>query len=511
MAIYRRQERDYLQQMRLWSNFFATSGAEVSLMRSLGAIDGQKVLEIGCGDGRLSFRLCDHASRTTGVDLEERLIDFANDYALRTGIKNTVFMPMSAESLAFEDETFDAVIMPWMLHMLPDKDLALKEARRVLKPNGRLFVFALLGDCDYDKIARHFVASRDKEFNVADFYEESLTRVFHYFEKHPLPYASHDFSFVFPDCGVTAEAFIFAFANWYETNLNEKQRGHLRHLIQNFRWGNHIALKTRGILYVTEKLDDPKQNPILARARQETEKYHRDYYKKHKLFEQGSWLAKPDQDSMEVLEELLKNKLLENKLSAKTDDEFRVIDLGAGVGRNSIAMAMQIEKQMGPRAKARVVCVDVLAESIEILKGNATTYDVEHIIDARVANNDDLLVQPETYDLALAISCLEHCSSKDDIARVLDSLVASLKPGGVLRLEMTTDRNVRDVKTNELVPTYVETPLTEKQVKDLVSTCLSPLETMHFGTFAYKEEIEMNGRKVLWQSTQLNYTGRKSG
>ena len=69
MAIYRRQERDYLQQMRLWSNFFATSGAEVSLMRSLGAIDGQKVLEIGCGDGRLSFRLCDHAAHTTGIDL----------------------------------------------------------------------------------------------------------------------------------------------------------------------------------------------------------------------------------------------------------------------------------------------------------------------------------------------------------------------------------------------------------------------------------------------------------
>ena len=76
---------------------------------------------------------------------------------------------------------------------------------------------------------------------------------------------------------------------------------------------------------------------------------------------------------------------------------------------------------------------------------------------------------------------------------------------------MTTDRNVRDVITDELVPTYVETPLTEKQVKDLISTCLSSLETMNFGTFAYKEEIEMNGRKVLWQSTQLNYTGRKSG
>lgn len=502
MAIYRRQERDYLQQMRLWSNFFATSGAEVSLMRSLGAIDGQKVLEIGCGDGRLSFRLCDHAAHTTGIDLEERLIDFANDYALRTCIRNAVFIPMSAENLAFQDETFDTVIMPWMLHMLPDKELALKEARRVLKPNGRLFVFALLGDCDYDKIARHFVASRDKEFNVADFYEESLTRVFHYFEKHPLPYASHDFSFVFPDCGVTAEAFVFAFANWYQTNLNEKQKGHLRHLIQNFRWGNHIALKTRGILYVTDKLDDPKQNPILAKARQETEKYHRDYYTKHKLFEQGSWLAKPDGDSMQVLKELLDNK---------PKGVFKVIDLGAGVGRNSIAMAMQIKKQMGPRANAKVVCLDVLPESIEILKSNAITYDVEHIIDARVANNDDLSVEPETYDLALAISCLEHCSSKDAISRVLDSLVASLKPGGVLRLEMTTDRNVRDVITDELVPTYVETPLTEKQVKDLISTCLSSLETMNFGTFAYKEEIEMNGRKVLWQSTQLNYTGRKSG
>ena len=85
-----------------------------------------------------------------------------------------------------------------------------------------------------------------------ELYEKPLSSVFGEFTKELIATEKTDYSFIFPDCGVTAEAFEFAFANWYERFLHEKERSRLRHLIQNHRLGNHIELKTRGAIYTAE-------------------------------------------------------------------------------------------------------------------------------------------------------------------------------------------------------------------------------------------------------------------
>ncbi|MGE5462212.1 MAG: class I SAM-dependent methyltransferase, partial [Syntrophothermus sp.] len=49
------------------------------------------------------------------------------------------FKEIDAQSIPFEDETFDAVITNHMLYHVPDRGKALSEIKRVLKPGGRLF------------------------------------------------------------------------------------------------------------------------------------------------------------------------------------------------------------------------------------------------------------------------------------------------------------------------------------------------------------------------------------
>lgn len=252
--ISRRKSSDYLQSMRLWSNFFAVSGAEIAAIEKQVPLAGKNVLELGCGNGRLCYQLALVAGRVTGIDLDGRLVQFAGDYATRNTINNLSFMEMGAEVLDFDDNCFDVVIMPWMLHMVKDREAALSEARRVLKTGGYLFVFGLFGDCDYDRIARRFVPSRERELDAEAIYQQPLAKVFGSFEESSVPYEESDFSFVFPDCGVTAEAFTFAFSNWYETELNEKDSARLRHVIQHYRKGNHIQLRTRGAIYVARKV-----------------------------------------------------------------------------------------------------------------------------------------------------------------------------------------------------------------------------------------------------------------
>jgi ubiquinone/menaquinone biosynthesis C-methylase UbiE len=259
-AIHMRNRKlgsDYLQSMRLWTNFFAASGAEyAAICRHVDHSD-KDVLDIGCGNGRLSIKLAEQARSVRGVDLDARLIEFATDYALTNHVKNLAFAEMSALCLDYADASFDLVLMPWMLHMLKgnegaDRLAAMAEVKRVLRPGGSLIVFGLWGDCDYDRIARHFVSRREHEIEPVSCYEQPLKSVFGEFSQEKLP-DDRSYSFIFPDCGVAVEAFTFAFSNWYEKKMADREINHLRHLLHNYGWGPHIELKTKGAVYICTK------------------------------------------------------------------------------------------------------------------------------------------------------------------------------------------------------------------------------------------------------------------
>jgi len=251
-TVARKTSSDYLQSMRLWTNFFAAGGAEFAAIARHSNFRGKDILDIGCGNGRMAIKLAEEARSVTGVDLDAKLVDFAVDYAKSNSVPNLHFAEMSATELQFADESFDLVLMPWMLHMIKDKAQALREVRRVLRRGGQLMVFGIWGDCDYDRIARHFVARRDQEINPLICYQEPLNEVFGSFEEEVLP-QDKSFSFVFPDCGVTVEAFNFAFKNWYDKQMSEKELNHLRHLLHNYGLGTHIELKTKGAIYICRK------------------------------------------------------------------------------------------------------------------------------------------------------------------------------------------------------------------------------------------------------------------
>jgi ubiquinone/menaquinone biosynthesis C-methylase UbiE len=108
-----------------------------NLVRHLGPLEGARVLDVGCGTGRLARWIAELIGPTgivVGVDpLPERVaIARAQARAIR-------FEVGRAEDLsAFSSESFDALCMSSMFHWVGDKATALREARRVLKPGGRL-------------------------------------------------------------------------------------------------------------------------------------------------------------------------------------------------------------------------------------------------------------------------------------------------------------------------------------------------------------------------------------
>ena len=102
---------------------------------------GERMLDIGCGCGLDSFvaaMLVGPEGRVAGLDLTEEMLTWARTAQAAAGVANLSFYEGSAEALPFEDEAFDVVLSNGVLNLIPDKDAALREITRVLRPDGIL-------------------------------------------------------------------------------------------------------------------------------------------------------------------------------------------------------------------------------------------------------------------------------------------------------------------------------------------------------------------------------------
>ncbi|MGI8734971.1 MAG: class I SAM-dependent methyltransferase [Pyrinomonadaceae bacterium] len=100
---------------------------------------GLNVLEIGCGLGTDGAQFAKAGADYTGVDLTEAAVDLARKRFELSGFPGR-FQTEDAESLTFEDNSFDLVYSHGVLHHTPDTARAVREIHRVLRPEGRAVV-----------------------------------------------------------------------------------------------------------------------------------------------------------------------------------------------------------------------------------------------------------------------------------------------------------------------------------------------------------------------------------
>lgn len=96
-----------------------------------------RVLEIGIGSGLNLGLYGDKVEQVIGLDPSPKLLGMARDAARRAS-PTVELLEGSAEQVPLEDRSVDTVVTTWTLCTIPDAECALSEARRVLKPSGRL-------------------------------------------------------------------------------------------------------------------------------------------------------------------------------------------------------------------------------------------------------------------------------------------------------------------------------------------------------------------------------------
>jgi SAM-dependent methyltransferase len=127
--------------------------SDLDVLERLVSLSGRDVVDVGCGGGALVRILAARGARMTGVEISDERVAAA---AREDGGSGARYLVGLAQRLPLPDASVDAVLFMRALHHVPPADLlsALREARRVLRADGVVYVAEPLPEGDYFELTR---------------------------------------------------------------------------------------------------------------------------------------------------------------------------------------------------------------------------------------------------------------------------------------------------------------------------------------------------------------------
>ncbi|PEY60936.1 class I SAM-dependent methyltransferase [Bacillus cereus] len=226
--------------------------------------------------------------------------------------------------------------------------------------------------------------------------------------------------------------------------------------------------------------------------RQEEKKYHGLCYEQYKLFEIGSWLYKPVKTVMDLMDHF------------EGQNNLQVLDLGSGIGRNSIPIAQIIKNYNGT-----VTCVDLLDSALTKLKIYSKEHDVFEVIKTEQAEIENYHIDSNAYDYIVAVSSLEHIKSEEDFKNVLHSMKKGTKNGGINCLIINSNIQEIDLKTNEELEALIEINLSTEELIRLLKNIYKGWKEVKVEIKELVYNIVRNERHIQLKTNAITFAFQK--
>ncbi|MZQ87161.1 methyltransferase domain-containing protein [Paenibacillus sp. 5J-6] len=231
----------------------------------------------------------------------------------------------------------------------------------------------------------------------------------------------------------------------------------------------------------------------IVRIRAEERKYHEACYDNYTLFEAGTWLHKPVRSVMDTLDFF--------------DDyeSLSVLDLGCGVGRNSIPIAERLQGKSG-----NVVCVDLLQSALDRLMRYSEDHGVSSRIRPYLSDIADYDIPVDHFDYIVAVSVIEHVESESKLASLLSNMALGTKNGGITCIIMNSNIEEVDAESGEHLEALMEINLTTEQASAYLKKAFEGWTVLKSTIKPLVFNIEREMRNILLKTDCITWIVQKS-
>jgi SAM-dependent methyltransferase len=184
--------------------------------------------------------------------------------------------------------------------------------------------------------------------------------------------------------------------------------------------------------------------------------------------------------------------------------QFVALDLGSGVGRNSIPVAQHFSG-----IPCRVDCVDILELAITKLNENTQKYGAVNSIRGIVSAIDDYEITADSYDLVMAISALEHIASQSAFEKKLNEIRDGLRHGGIACLIVNSGVVEHDKATGQELPPQFEVNLPTSQMRELLEKTFAGWQVIKHTIVHQKYDIPRENCITNLETDVVTYVVRK--